>query len=180
MHIKRKRLRAYRMKKSESPLRFRSFFRFSARRFSAVFAVCDAVRGGRPSGGSGCSGFGSAADGLSPRCVKSPPQRAALPARSDKKRRAGDGAERPLCSVPRPALFVRARRQGCPLRRRLDASWRQSVSGRTEAAASAAAGRPPPTHSVADGKYGGKASGRETKERAKAQRAFALFHSIRT
>ena len=104
MHIKRKRLRAYRMKKSESPLRFRSFFRFSARRFSAVFAVCDAVRGGRPSGGSGCSGFGSAADGLSPRCVKSPPQRAALPARSDKKRRAGVGAERPLCSVPRPAV----------------------------------------------------------------------------
>ena len=49
IHIKRKRFRAYRMEKSESPLCFRSFFRFSARRFSVVFPVCDAVRRvGRP------------------------------------------------------------------------------------------------------------------------------------
>ena len=54
----------------------------------------------------------------------------------------GGGGRARGAPPPPPALFVRARRQGCPLRRRFYASGAVRLSGRTEAAASAAAGRP--------------------------------------
>ena len=114
MHIKRKRFRAYGMKKSESPLCFRSFFRFSARRFSAVFAVCDAVRRvGRPAAADAAASVLPLTD-----CIPDAKsrRRRGPPGRRARTKNAGRGTEQSGRSAPSPARRFLSERAGQAVR----------------------------------------------------------------